>query len=69
MRKALLGLESTDVSCDTNGDGETNILDLIRLKKYLVGIDVPLGTTEVPQTQTVELLSQPAYVETKNILS
>lgn len=69
MRKALLGLESTDVSCDTNSDGETNILDLIRLKKYLVGIDVPLGTTEVPQTQTVELLSQPAYVETKNILS
>jgi hypothetical protein len=25
--------------CDYNGDGETNILDMIRLKKFLAGAD------------------------------
>ena len=34
MRKSLLGLENLDLTvADLNGDGEVNILDLIRLKK------------------------------------
>ena len=54
------------MSCDTNGDGKTNILDFIRPKKYLVGFDIPLGSNEISQTPSLELFSQPAYLENKN---
>lgn len=63
LRKALLN-DFNDMSLDYNADGEVNIIDLVRLKKFLVGIDVPLGSQNT-ETQTVELLSQPAYVEQK----
>ena len=56
------------MSCDTNGDGKTNILDFIRPKKYLVGFDIPLGSNEIPQTPSLELFSQPAYLENKNTI-
>ena len=51
------------IACDINADGKINILDLVRLKKYLAGIDIPLGKTDTTETQTVELLSWPAYLE------
>ena len=54
---------------DFNGDGKINLLDLVRLKRFLAGINVPLGTNEFPQTQTLQVSYQPAYLENKSIVS
>ena len=67
LRKALMN-DVNDMSLDFNADGEINIIDLVRLKKFLVGMDVPLGKTDSTQRQSVELLSQPAYIETKDCI-
>ena len=55
-------------SYDANGDGKVNIIDLVRLKKYLAGYDIPLGP-EKSESQTIELLFQPAYLDTKNTVA
>ena len=33
----------SNITCDANGDGVINLLDLVRLKKYLAGISTVLG--------------------------
>ena len=67
LRKGLLN-SSLDMALDYNADNEINLLDLVRLKKYLAGEDVPLGSAQSSATQTVELLSQPAYLEQKSTI-
>ena len=67
LRKALMN-DVNDMSLDYNADGEINIIDLVRLKKFLLGMDVPLGKTNDTQNQSVDLLSQPAYIETKDYI-
>ena len=61
LRQALLS-EENNMVFNYNGDDTVDIRDLVRLKKFLAGVDVPLGTAE-----TAELLLQPAYIEQKNI--
>jgi len=71
LKKALLGVtdidESDSIVCDINGDGEINILDLIRLKKILVSI-TNTAEEQTVETQTVELLSETAYLDNKSIV-
>lgn len=45
MRRLLAGIDITSVyaNADTNGDGTVDILDLVRLAKYLAGENVSLG--------------------------
>lgn len=64
LGRALLDL-SKDMSLDYNADGEINIKDLVRLKKFLAGEDVPLGN-QSSEAQTVELLSETAYLDQKD---
>ena len=59
--------ESNLIVYDVNGDGEFNIIDLVRLKKLLISIDNPIET-QTAETQTVELLSEIAYFENKSIV-
>ena len=64
----LLQSENSNNLCfDYNGDGKINILDLARLKNFLVGKSVPLGSTAA--AQTVEFLSQPVYLERKSTVA
>ena len=45
LRKIILGIETAlyEDSADLNTDGKINILDLIRIKRYLAGEEVALG--------------------------
>ena len=67
LRHDLLNGSTNNMAYDYNADGEVDARDLVRLKKYLAGIDVPLGTNQ-KETPSVELLSQPAYIETKDCI-
>lgn len=66
LRKALL-LDTKDMSCDYNCDGEINIIDLVRLKNFLVSIDNH-ADEQKNETQSVELLSETAYWDNKRIV-
>ncbi|MBQ1961760.1 MAG: dockerin type I repeat-containing protein, partial [Clostridia bacterium] len=50
LRTALLKLSAVDEETQTkwnvNADDKIDILDLVRLKKYIAGMDVVLGPTE-----------------------
>ena len=45
LRKIILGIETAlyEDSADLNADGKIDILDLIRIKRYLAGEEVALG--------------------------
>ena len=46
LKKKILSGETdyeSNIACDVKADKKIDILDLVRLKKYLAGIDVPLG--------------------------
>ena len=67
-KELLLTAEHSNLCYDYNGDGEIDILDLVRLKKLLVGLDVSLGTNDA-ETNTVDLIAETAYLDTKNTVA
>lgn len=44
VRKEVMA-SGKDMSCDYNGDGQISLLDLMRLKLFMAGADVPLGAS------------------------
>lgn len=64
-KELLLSNDHYNLCYDYDANGEIDILDFIRLTKYLAGENVPIGNHEA---QAAVLLSQPAYLEQKNAL-